>query len=138
MSQNLSRKLFVNLAVSDLAKSVEFFTKLGFAFNQQFTDENTACMILSEEAFVMLQSRSRFQDFTKKPISDATAATEGVFGLSARSRAEVDEMVQTAIAAGGTHAADAIDHGFMYSWGFCDPDGHQWGVVWMDPAVIAR
>jgi predicted lactoylglutathione lyase len=133
-----TRKIFVNLAVRDLERSVEFFTRLGFAFNPQFTDESAACMIVSEEAFVMLLVEARFKDFTRKRICDTRTHTEGLFALSAGNRAEVDEMVRTAIDAGGTHAADPIDHGFMYAWSFYDLDGHHWEVVHMDPQAIER
>src|SRR4029077_417136 len=130
------RKIFLNLPVRDLKRSIEFFTRLGFSFNPQFTDENAACMIVSEEAFVMLLVEARFKDFTRKQICDTRSQTEGIFALSAESRAEVDELVKTAIAAGGTHAADPIDHGFMYGWSFHDLDGHHWEVVYMDPSAI--
>jgi len=131
-----ARKIFVNLAVRDLRRSVEFFTKLGFTFDPRFTDEHATCMIISDEAFVMLLVRDRFKDFTKKDICDTTKYTEGLFALSTGSRAEVDAMVNTAIAAGGTHAADPMDHGFMYGWSFYDLDGHHWEVMWMDPAAM--
>ena len=135
MAAHNSRKIFVNLPVRDLARSVDFFTKLGFTFNPQFTAEQATCMIVSEEAFVMLLVEDRFKDFTRKRICDTTTHTEGLFALSCASRAEVDDMVKTAIAAGGSHAADPQDHGFMYGWSFYDPDGHHWEVFWMDPSV---
>lgn len=135
MATNRSRKLFVNLPVRDLKKSIEFFTQLGFSFNPKFTDHTATCMILSEEAYVMLLTEARFKDFAKKQLSDARTATEGIFALSADSRAEVDELVKKAIAAGGTHALDPMDLGFMYGWSFYDLDGHHWEVFWMDPAA---
>ncbi|MFL5347342.1 MAG: VOC family protein [Hyalangium sp.] len=138
MPANRSRKIFVNLPVRDLKRSMEFFTKLGFAFNRQFTDDKAACMILSEEGYVMLLSEERFKDFAKKPISDSRTSTGGIFALSASSRAEVDEMVKTALASGGMRAAAPMDHGFMYGWSFFDPDGHHWEVMWMDPAAIQK
>lgn len=128
-----SRMLFVNLAVRDLKKSMEFFSKLGFEFNPKFTDEKAACMILSEQAFVMLLSEPFFKTFTKREPCDTSRQTEGLFCLSCSSRAEVDELVKKAIAAGGKHAMDAQDHGFMYGWSFYDLDGHHWEVMWMDP-----
>jgi len=136
MAANRARKLFVNLPVKDLKKSMEFFTKLGFTFNQQFTDHTAASMILSEEAYVMLLTEAKFKDFTKKPIADPRAVTGALFALSAESRAEVDELVKTALAAGGTHAAEPMDHGFMYGWSFYDLDGHHWEVFWMDPKMV--
>lgn len=138
MKANRPRKIFINLPVSDLNRSVEFFTKLGFAFDPRFTDENATCMIVSDEAFVMLLVEERFKDFAKKQICDARTLTEGIFALTADSRAEVDELVKTAIAAGGTHAAEPMDHGFMYGWSFYDPDGHHWEVFHMDPAAIPQ
>jgi predicted lactoylglutathione lyase len=131
-----SRKLFLNLAVSDLKRSMEFFSKLGFEFNPKFTDDKAASMIVSEEAFVMLLTRPFFQTFTDRQICDTRTSTEGLFALSCASREEVDEIVKKAIAAGGSNARPPQDHGFMYAWSFYDPDGHHWEVVWMDPKAI--
>lgn len=131
-----SRKLFVNLRVSDLKKSMAFFSSLGFTFNKQFTDDNAACMIVSDDAFFMLLTDGFFRGFTKKSPSDPTQVTEGMYALSCDSRAEVDEMVHKALAAGGSPAMPAQDHGFMYGHSFYDLDGHHWEVVWMDPATI--
>ena len=133
MSTPNGRKMFVNLAVRDLKRSVDFFTKLGFTFNQKFTDENATCMIVNEDAYVMLLVEPFFKTFTKRQICDTKTQTEGLFALSVGSRAQVDEMVKTAVAAGGSHAVDPQDHGFMYGWSFYDPDGHHWEVFWMDP-----
>lgn len=135
-TQPFSRKLFVNLSVTDLKRSMAFFGKLGFSFNPQFTDEKAACMIISEEAFVMLLSEPFFRTFTKKEPCDTTRQTEGMFALSCRSRAEVDQLVKTAVEWGGKPAMDATDHGFMYAWSFYDPDGHHWEVMWMDPSAV--
>ena len=132
-----SRKIFINLAVRDLQRSIEFFTRLGFRFNPDFTDATATCMIVSEEACVMLLVRDRFKDFTDRQICDTSTATEGLFALSAESRAEVDDLVHRAIDAGGSHAQPPQDHGFMYGWSFYDLDGHHWEVFWMDPAVVA-
>ncbi|MEW6583505.1 MAG: VOC family protein [Actinomycetota bacterium] len=131
------RKIFVNLAVADLAASVEFFTRLGFTFDPRFTDETATCMIVSEEAFVMLLVRDRFADFTSKGICDSTAQTEAILAVSAGSRAEVDELVDAALANGGSPANEPMDHGWMYGRSFDDPDGHLWEVFWMDPAAAA-
>lgn len=128
-----ARHLFVNLAVRDLPKSMDFFRTLGFTFNPRFTDQNAACMIVNETAYVMLLAQDYFKTFTKKPLCDAASSTEGLFGVSCSSRGEVDEIVNKAIAAGGRHAMDPQDHGFMYGWSFYDLDGHHWEVVWMDP-----
>ncbi len=133
MTQPQSRMIFVNLPVRDLKKTMEFFTKLGFTFNRNFTDDNAACMIVSEQASVMLITTPFFKTFTKREVCDTTSHTEALVALSCSSRAEVDEMVATAIAAGGTHAMPAVDHGFMYGWSFYDLDGHHWEPCWMDP-----
>ncbi|HKA30546.1 MAG TPA: VOC family protein [Candidatus Binatia bacterium] len=138
MTTTGSRKIFLNLPVRDLKRSIEFFTKLGFSFNPQFTDDNATCMIVSEEAFVMLLVEARFKDFTKKQICDTRTQTEGIFAISAVSRDEVETLVRAALAAGGTHASDPVDHGFMYGWSFHDLDGHHWEVIYMDPSAIAQ
>jgi predicted lactoylglutathione lyase len=138
MTENHSRKIFVNLPVRELNRSMEFFRKLGFDFNPQFTDDKAACMIVSEEAFVMLLTEPFFKTFTKNQLCDTSRATEGLFALSCGSRAEVDDMVKKAVAAGGKQAMEPMDHGFMYGWSFYDPDGHHWEVHWMDPKAIQR
>ena len=136
MATNGSRKIFVNLPVRDLERSVDFFTKLGFTFDKRFTDDKATCMVISEEAYVMLLVQERFKDFARRPICDAKAQTESILALSTGGRAEVDQLVKTAIAAGGSHAAEPVDHGFMYGWSFYDPDGHHWEVLYMDPKAI--
>ena len=137
MADKHSRKIFVNLAVRELKRSMDFFGKLGFEFNLKFTDDKAACMVVSDEAFVMLLTEPFFKTFTKRGICDTHTYTEGLFALSCESRAEVDEMVKKAIAAGGSHAMDPVDHGFMYAWSFYDVDGHHWEVLWMDPKAIS-
>jgi predicted lactoylglutathione lyase len=133
MAVDSARKMFVNLAVRDLEKSKAFFSSLGFGFNPKFTDDNAACMVVSDEAFVMLLTEPFFKGFTKREICDTSKHTEALVALSCGNRAEVDELVKKAIAAGGRHAMDPQDHGFMYGWSFYDPDGHHWEVFWMDP-----
>jgi predicted lactoylglutathione lyase len=129
-------KIFVNLPVKDLKRSVEFFTKLGYKFNPQFTDENATCMIVGDDIFVMLLVESYFKTFTPKPVADAKRGTEAIVALSARSREDVNRIVETALAAGARRYAEPKDHGFMYQWGFEDLDGHIWEYLWMDPATI--
>lgn len=131
----MARKIFVNLAVKDMKRSQAFFRALGFDFNPQFTNEQGACMVVSEDIFVMLLVEPFFQGFTKKPIADAKKTTEVLTCLSCESRDEVDALVKKALAAGGTAPNAAQDHGFMYSHGFEDLDGHVWELVWMDPAA---
>ncbi|AUX21415.1 extradiol dioxygenase [Sorangium cellulosum] len=133
MATSNSRKVFINLPVRDLKRSMDFFSRLGFEFNPMFTDDKAACMILSEEGYVMLLTEPFFKTFTKKEVCNTSTHTEGLFALSCCSRAEVDELVQKAIAAGGKPAMDPQDHGFMYAWSFYDLDGHHWEVLWMDP-----
>lgn len=132
----MSRKLFVNIPVGDLKKSMEFFSTLGFTFNPQFTDDKAACMVVSDEAYFMLLTEKFFRTFTKRQPADTTRSTEAMFALSCNSKAEVDEMVRKAIDAGGKHAMDPTDHGFMYGWSFYDLDGHHWEVLWMDPNAV--
>ena len=133
MAVTNARKLFVNLAVRDLGRTVEFFTRLGFTFNPQFTDEKATCMIVSEEAFFMLMTEDRFKDFTSREICDTRTHLEGLFALSASSRAEVDHLIETAIEAGGRAIGEPKDYGFMYYRAFYDLDGHHWEVAFMDP-----
>ena len=129
-------QIFVNLPVKDLKRSVEFFTKLGYKFNPQFTDENATCMLVGENIFVMLLVEKYFKTFTPKPIADAKKSTEALVAVSAKSRDEVNRIVETALAAGSRPYKDPKDHGFMYDWGFEDLDGHIWEYLWMDPAKI--
>jgi predicted lactoylglutathione lyase len=130
------RKIFVNLPVRDLKRSMDFFSTLGFEYNRQFTDEKAACMILSEEAFVMLLGEPFFQTFTKREPCDTARQTEAINALSCASRAEVDELTDKALAAGGKPAMPPQDHGFMYGRSFYDLDGHHWELIWMDPKAV--
>jgi uncharacterized protein len=130
----VSTQIFVNLPVSNLDRSVNFFTRLGFAFNPQFTDETATSMIVSEDIFVVLLTREKFASFTPKEICDATKATEVLICLSRESRKGVDDMVAAAIAAGGTSPTPPKDYGFMYQHGFEDLDGHIWELVHMEPS----
>ena len=134
MSTNNPRLTFINLPVRDLSRSIEFFTRLGFTFNPQFTDETATCMIISEQAYAMLLTTPKFAEFTHKELNDASRATEVIVAVTADSRAEVDEFFNNVLAAGGTMATDTLDLGFMYSRSFYDLDGHHWEVFWMDPA----
>ncbi|MCC2635902.1 MAG: hypothetical protein K0S48_3788 [Ramlibacter sp.] len=131
----MARKIFVNLPIKDMERSQAFFRALGFSFNPQFTNEQGACMVISEDIFTMLLVEPFFQTFTKKPIADARKSTEVLVCLSCDSRDEVDALVKKAIAAGGTAPNAPQDHGFMYAHGFEDLDGHVWELVWMDPAA---
>ena len=138
MATSESRKLFVNIAVDDLDRSVEFFTQLGFTFNPLFTDETATCMIVSDEAFFMLLTKPRFGDFTTKELSDPSSRTEAIYSFSADTREAVDELADTALAAGAQAAKEPMDMGFMYARSFHDLDGHHWEVIWMDPAAAEQ
>jgi hypothetical protein len=130
------RSFFVNLPVADVARSIAFFTDLGFTFNPAFTDESAACMLIGEQSFVMLHSRERFADFAKLPIGDPRAVTLGLYCFGVSSRDEVDSVSAAALAAGGIEVDGAEDLGFMYTRSFYDLDGHGWQVMWMDPAAV--
>ena len=130
--------LFVNMPVADLERSKAFFAKLGFTYNPAFTDENAACMLVGEQAFVMLLTREKFSEFAKLPIADPRTHTSALYCFSVASRDEVDSVSAAALAAGGTEVDDAEDFGFMYSRSFFDLDGHGWQVMWMDPAAAER
>ena len=134
----MATKIFVNLPVKNLTKAIEFFTKLGFGFNQQFTDETATCMIVSDDIFVMLLTEEKFKTFTPKEICDAKQCTEVLVCLSLESRAKVDEMVRKAVTVGGTTYNQPQDHGFMYGHGFQDLDGHIWELIYMEPSAVKQ
>ena len=130
-------KLFVNLPVADLQRSITFFEALGFRFSPPFTSASGTCMLVGAEAYVMLLTKERFAGFSHMPVPDPRAGLGALLTVSVDSREAVDAMVRAALAAGGSaHVAEPEDHGFMYDWSFLDPDGHGWGVFWMDPAAM--
>ncbi len=129
-------KLFVNLPVNDVQRSITFFEALGFRFNPQFTDASATCMLVGEDAYFMLMTKERFTGFTGRPMGDPAVQTNALFALSVDSREAVDAMVHKAIAAGGSPAVDPQDHGFMYGWSFRDLEGQHWEVFWMDPKTV--
>lgn len=131
-----STQIFVNLPVVDLEKSKEFYTRLGFSINEQFTDENASCVVISDTIYVMLLTHDFFRRFTSKAIVDSQDATEVINAISAESRTGVDELADRALAAGGTQTNPPQDEGFMYSRSFSDLDGHLWEVMHMDPNAI--
>ncbi|MFJ8566889.1 VOC family protein [Streptomyces sp. NPDC093514] len=128
--------IFVNLPVKDLEASKAFWSKLGYSFNAQFTDENCASMVISDTIVAMLLAEDRYKDFTHKEIADATKTSEVLICLSAESRTAVDELVDGALAAGATEPRPAQDHGVMYGRAFDDLDGHTWEIMWMDPSMV--
>ena len=129
-------KIFVNLPVKDLKKSMSFYDAIGFRNNPQFTDDTAACMVISDDIYVMILTEAKFKTFTPKPIADATKSTEVLTALSRDSRSDVDDAIRKATAAGGSTYAEPKDYGFMYQHGFQDPDGHIWEVLWMDPKAV--
>src|SRR5690606_38219860 len=126
-----SKHIFVNLPVKDLNKSMAFFQEIGFEFNEQMTDRNTACLIVGHNMFVMLLVEDFFKTFSKKEVADSRNSTEVIVSLTADSRAGVDEMVNGALAAGGSASNEKMDNEFMYGWSFEDIDGHLWEVMYM-------
>lgn len=133
-----SRLMFVNLPVRDLSASMRFFEHLGFAFEPKFTDQSAACMIVSEQAYVMLLQRERFEEFAVRDVADAQGATGAMYAVSAEDRSAVDAFADAALEAGGTPAADPVDYGFMYGRSFFDLDGHHWEVMWMSQDAVEQ
>jgi uncharacterized protein len=132
----MATQIFVNLAVKDLPKSKAFFSALGYSFNPQFTNDDAACMVISDTIYAMLLTEPFFKKFTSKELVDAKKSTEAIVCLSAESRAAVEDVVRKAVAAGGRIYNEPQDHGFMYCHGFEDIDGHQWEFAFMDPSHI--
>ena len=134
----MSRLLFLNLPVADLAASRAFCAALGFDFNEKFCDEGAACMVVSDGAFVMLLQRDRFAEFVVKPVADAGEATALTVAVSAEDRGAVDAFAEAALAAGAIPGKEPQDYGFMYGRSFHDLDGHLWEVMWMDPVAAEK
>lgn len=132
----MAKQIFINLPVKDLDKSIAFFTKLGFTFNPQFTDEKATCMIVSDTIYVMLLVEKFFKTFTTKEIINAKQNTEAIIALSADSKQDVDDIIKKAVAAGGQSPKEASDDGWMYGRGFEDLDGHLWEILYMDESAI--
>jgi predicted lactoylglutathione lyase len=132
----MATKIFINLPVKNLDKSIAFFTSLGFSFNPQFTDEKAGCMVISDSIFAMLLTESYFKTFTKKEVSDAQTATEVLITLDANSKEEVEQIVAKAKKSGATIYNEPQDHGWMYQHSFADLDGHQWEFAYMDQSQL--
>jgi len=132
----MATQIFVNLPVKDLNKSIEFFTSLGYSFNPQFTNEQGASLVISDNIFFMLLTEPFFKSFIKKDIADATRVAETINCISVDSREAVDEMVRKAVAAGATVPNEKQDYGWMYGHGFQDLDGHLWEFAYMDMSSI--
>ena len=135
MTPAFARSLFVNLPVHDLARSMAFFSKLGFEFNPKFTDDNAACMVIGPGCFAMLLTEAFFRGFTERGLCDTGNATEALLAVSCPDRDAVKAMVEAAVAQGGRAAMPPQDHGFMFGWSFYDLDGHHWEPMWMDAAA---
>ncbi len=131
----MNTQIFVNLPVADLPRSRGFFKALGFTFNEQFSDDTAACVVISEHIYTMLLTHAKFREFTPKAICDTAKATEVLICLSCDSREELEQLVSKAVAAGGSTYAEPKDYGFMYQHSFQDLDGHQWELVHMDPSA---
>lgn len=130
------RQIYVNLPVKDLEASKRFFGELGFDFDQTFTDETAACMVIEQNIYAMLLTEARFRDFIEGDIADATSSTEVLLALSAASREEVDRLVDTALAKGGKPWKPTLEEGPMYCRTFQDLDGHVWEVLHMDMSQV--
>lgn len=133
-----NRSLFLNVPVKDLQRSIAFFTKLGFTFNPKFTDETATCMLVGEQAYIMLLTHEKFMQFSKLPLGDPTTHALALYTFGVPTRDEVDTVVDAALAAGATDANDDEDYGFMRSRAFFDLDGHGWQIMWMDPAAAEQ
>lgn len=131
----MSRLLFLNLPVTDLAESRKFFERFGFTFDEKFCDDGAACMVVSELSYLMLLERSRFAEFVTRPVADPAEATAFTVAISAESREVVDAFMREAMEAGAAPAREPQDYGFMYERSFHDLDGHLWEVMWMDPVA---
>lgn len=134
----MATKIFVNLPVDDLPASKAFFAALGYSFNPQISDEPGACMVISEDIYAMLLTHQKFAQFTPRPIADATKATEVITCFSCDNRGNVNEIMDKALAAGGTQTREPQDYGFMYGRSFAVLDGHIWEMVWMDTSAVQQ
>jgi len=132
----MPQMIFVNLPVSDLARSIAFYEAMGASQNPKFSDEQSMCMVFSDAIYLMLLSREKFASFTSRPIADAHATVQAMLCLSADSRGQVDSLIAGAAAANGSADPNPQqDYGFMYGRSVEDPDGHIWEIMWMDPGA---
>ncbi len=134
----MATQIFINLPVADLTKSMEFYSAIGFVNNPQFTDETAACMVLSDEIFVMLLTRNRFRDFTAKAIADTKNTIAVINCLGLESPEKMNAIADQALAAGGRETSEPKDYGFMQQRSFEDPDGHNWEVSYMDMSKMPQ
>lgn len=132
----MTRMIFINLPVTDLARSMAFYSALGFTNNPHFTDDTAACMVWSDAIHVMLLTHAKWKSFTSRPIPPASAS-EVMLALALDNKTEVDRLNEIAAAHGGTADINPPqDLGFMYNRNLADPDGHVWEAFWMDPAAV--
>ena len=136
MHAGSDRLVYLNLPVRDVSASRAFFDRLGFTFDDGFSDASTACLVLSDKAFVMLLEQPRFADFTAKDLADPATTTSAIVAVSAADREAVDAFAETALTSGATPAKEPIDYGFMYGRSFYDLDGHHWEVMWMSQEAV--
>lgn len=134
----MTTKMFVNLPVTDLKKSIAFYTALGFTLNPQFTDETAACMVISEHNYTMLLTHAKWKAFTSKPIADTHKTASVAIALALDSKQAVDDMAANAVRAGGKEPRPMADYGFMVQRTIEDPDGHTWEPLWMDPSHVQK
>ncbi len=133
----MTQMIFVNLPVQDVKRSREFYQALGFSVNEQFSDDNSACIVISDAIYLMVLNHTKFASFSPKPIADTITQTASLIALTCNDRAAVDAMTETAVANGGTDNEKVQDmDGFMYGRSFCDPDGHVFEPFWMNPDAI--
>lgn len=132
----MSTKIFLNLPVKDLDKSMAFFRALGWDFNKQFTDETAASLVISDDIYAMLLTHKKFNEFTDKQIADTSKTAQILIALSQDSKADVHKLVDAAVKAGAKEPRPMQDYGFMISRSFEDLDGHIWEVIYMDPSFV--
>jgi len=132
----MAKQVFINLAVKDLQKSMDFYTALGFSNNPQFSDETAKCMVWSESIFVMILSHEKFNTFATKPIADTKSNLAGIYSLSFDSLDEMNAVANNGLNAGGTEPNEMRDYGFMQQRTIEDPDGHTWEVFCMDMTML--
>ena len=133
-----SSQTYINLPVKDLNRTKEFFGSIGFEFNPQFSDENSACLVINDNTFVVMLTESYFNTYVSKPIANLASHSAGIIALTANSREHADELAEKAYAAGGKPYKDALDHGFMYVKSFEDPNGHLWEIGYFDMSAFSQ
>jgi predicted lactoylglutathione lyase len=134
----MATKIYVNLPVKDLQRSVRFFQAMGFGYDPQLSDDSAACMVVSDEIFAMLLTEAKFREIARRPIADTSKMTEVLTCLSVESRTRVNQLVDRALAQGAREVREPEDHGFMFGRSFSDLDGHIWEIIFMDPKALGR